>query len=94
LKIKDIIVARLLHCPWVGIGIKFGMAEEAVGSMVKFSLICPDCDAVIITSSPEAMVWELCPSCRKHIWDMYDALMADVAPMKPSAGASIKEQFN
>jgi Zn-finger nucleic acid-binding protein len=46
--------------------------------MVKFRLICPDCDAALITSSPEAMVWELCPSCRKHIWDIYDALMADV----------------
>ena len=46
--------------------------------MVKFRLICPECDAVIMTSSPEAMVWEQCPGCRKHIWDMYDALMADV----------------
>lgn len=50
--------------------------------MIKFRLFCPECDAVIITSSPEALVWELCPSCRKHIWDMYDALMAEVATEK------------
>jgi Zn-finger nucleic acid-binding protein len=47
--------------------------------MVKFRLICPVCDAVIITSSPEALVWEQCPACRKHIWDVYDAMMADVS---------------
>jgi len=56
--------------------------------MIKFRLICPVCDAVIITSSPEAMAWELCPGCRKHIWDGYDAMMADVyAPEKQGVAA-------
>jgi len=50
--------------------------------MIKFRLICPVCDAVIITSSPESMAWELCPGCRNHIWDGYDALMADVVTEK------------
>jgi len=57
---------------------KLGVAEEAKEYMLKFRITCPECDAVIITSSPEAMIWERCPGCRKHIWDMSDALMADV----------------
>jgi Zn-finger nucleic acid-binding protein len=48
--------------------------------MRKFRLICPDCSAAIITSSPRSLVWELCPSCWKHVWDGCDALMADVVP--------------
>lgn len=51
--------------------------------MRKFKLICPDCNASIITSSPGSLVWELCPACRKHVWDGYDALMADVMPLMP-----------
>jgi len=51
--------------------------------MVKFRLICPDCNASIITSSPGSLVWELCPSCRNHVWDGYDALMADAMPLTP-----------
>ena len=66
--------------------------------MTKFKLICSDCNAVIITSSPEAMVWELCPGCHKHIWDMYDALMADVATEKhvdsKRMGASVSMYSN
>jgi Zn-finger nucleic acid-binding protein len=46
--------------------------------MVNFRLICPDCDAVTITSSPEAMIWEHCPHCRNHVWDSCDVLMAEV----------------
>jgi hypothetical protein len=83
-----------LHNTRIGTSIKLGMADGTVGVMIKFRLICPDCDAVIITSSPEALVWELCPSCRKHVWDMYDAMMADVAPPKPSTGGTVREQFN
>lgn len=45
--------------------------------MPKFRLICPECGAAVLTSHPEAVVWELCPACRKHMWDLYDARMAD-----------------
>lgn len=45
--------------------------------MLKFKLTCPDCGAAVVTSSPEAMVWERCPSCGYHSWDQYDVLMAD-----------------
>jgi len=66
--------------------------------MVKFRLICPVCDAVIITSSPEALVWERCPACRKHIWDTYDAMMADVTTEKNNdskrMGASVRMYSN
>ena len=46
--------------------------------MTKFRLICPECSAVVITANPEAMVWELCPGCRSHSWDLYDVRMAEV----------------
>ena len=46
-------------------------------SIDKFKLTCPDCGAVVITDSPKALTWELCPACRRHIWDAYDVLMAD-----------------
>ncbi len=45
--------------------------------MIRFKMTCPDCGAVIITRSPHTTVWELCPSCRHHVWDIYDALMAE-----------------
>ena len=51
---------------------------EKAGTLVnKFKIICPDCGAAIITSSPTAVIWELCPGCHRHIWDSYDAMMAD-----------------
>jgi uncharacterized protein with PIN domain len=46
-------------------------------SMSKYRLICPECNAVVLTTYPEAAVWELCPSCRRHVWDLHDARMAD-----------------
>ena len=75
---QEIIVACLLHHTWVSKSLKLGTAKEAVGVMVKFKLICPDCDAVIMTSSAEALIWEACPACRRHRWDMGDIMMADV----------------
>ncbi len=44
--------------------------------MTKFKIICPDCSAVIVTAYPESMIWELCPHCRHHIIDNFDALMS------------------
>lgn len=58
--------------------------------MRKFKMFCPDCGAVIITIAPQSLVSELCPGCRLHIWDMSDALMADVVSQNPiQAGNSI-----
>jgi hypothetical protein len=51
---------------------------KKAGPMTKFRITCPECGAVVITASPEAMLWELCPGCGRHVWDGYDALMADV----------------
>lgn len=45
--------------------------------MKKFRIICPECGTGFLVESPEALVWERCPACRIHVWDMYDALMAD-----------------
>jgi hypothetical protein len=40
-------------------------------------MICPDCGNAIITNFPPGMLWERCPSCRIHVWDEHDTLMAD-----------------
>lgn len=45
--------------------------------MVKFQVTCPECRAAVVTAHPEALVWERCPGCGRHIWDRYDALMAE-----------------
>ncbi len=42
-----------------------------------YRMICPDCGAAVITGLPEAVVWELCPACRRHMWDLFDARMAE-----------------
>jgi Zn-finger nucleic acid-binding protein len=46
--------------------------------MKRYRLICPECGAVIVTGYPESALWELCPSCKRHVWDDYDAMMADL----------------
>ena len=46
--------------------------------MTQYRITCPDCGGAIVTAYPEAMVWELCPVCRRHIWDRYDVWLADV----------------
>ncbi len=45
--------------------------------MVRFRIICPECNAVVLTQHRLAAVLELCPSCRHHVWDLQDALLAD-----------------
>jgi hypothetical protein len=57
--------------------------QKKAGAMVKFKVICPECWAAVITAHPEALVWELCPQCRHHVWDGYDTLMADICPRDP-----------
>ncbi len=47
--------------------------------MVKFQVICPECRAAVVTTHPEALVWERCPACGRHIWDWYDTMMAEEA---------------
>jgi hypothetical protein len=45
--------------------------------MIKYLLICPDCGTNIITAVPEAVMWELCPGCYRHGWDILDVKMAE-----------------
>lgn len=45
--------------------------------MTRFKIICPECGAAIITANRLAAVLEVCPSCKQHVWDMCDALLAD-----------------
>jgi hypothetical protein len=45
--------------------------------MDKYRLICPDCGTSIITAIPEAVMWELCPGCYRHGWDLLDVRMAE-----------------
>ncbi len=46
--------------------------------MTRFRIICPDCGAIVITKTRLSALLECCPKCRQHIWDMYDALLADI----------------
>jgi hypothetical protein len=59
-------------------GEKTGCCTDESIPMLKFQVICPECRAAVVTSHPEALVWEHCPGCGRHVWDRYDALMADV----------------
>ncbi len=43
----------------------------------KYQIICPECGVAVVTERLEAIVWERCPGCMRHIWDRYDVLMAD-----------------
>ena len=45
--------------------------------MTQYRITCPDCGGAIVTAYPEAMIWELCPVCMRHIWDRYDVWLAD-----------------
>ena len=53
--------------------------------MPNFRIICPECGAVVLTASAEAAIWELCPACRHHVWDMGDVLMADACGFDSTA---------
>jgi hypothetical protein len=46
--------------------------------MTRYRIICPDCGAIIITATRLAAVLEVCPKCKHHEWDVYDALLADL----------------
>lgn len=59
--------------------------EIHVKTMKKFRIICPKCTTSFLVDRPEALVWERCPACRIHVWDTYDALMADrISQNQPS----------
>jgi Zn-finger nucleic acid-binding protein len=45
--------------------------------MTRYRIICPDCAAIVITETRLSALLEYCPKCKRHIWDMYDALLAD-----------------
>jgi len=51
--------------------------------MTEFKISCPECSAVVITAHPEALIWERCPACRRHVWETNDLLMAEVANARP-----------
>ena len=51
--------------------------DKGVAHMAQFTIICPECGCGLVTSYPEAMIWELCPRCRNHVWDRYDVWMAE-----------------
>jgi len=46
--------------------------------MAEYKIICPKCFATVVTSHPEAMIWELCPACRRHVWEANDLMMAEM----------------
>ena len=58
------------------------MIRERRRGMTRYRIICPDCGAIIITATRLSAVLEECPKCRHHIWDLYDALLADLYSME------------
>jgi Zn-finger nucleic acid-binding protein len=46
--------------------------------MARYRIICPDCGAIVITATRLSALLEYCPKCKHHIWDIYDALLADL----------------
>jgi len=84
----------------MSVGIVVALYDIGNNIMLKKSnilsqVICPVCAAVIITPVPEALMWERCPSCKRHIWDANDVLMAEAVKEKNTvarnASARIKE---
>lgn len=57
--------------------------------MAKFRVTCPHCGTGVITETPRSLVWELCPGCRHYVWDLSDALMAEVLPAKAATSEAI-----
>jgi hypothetical protein len=55
--------------------------------MTRYRIICPDCGASVITATRLSALLECCPKCKHHIWDMYDALLADL--YSPESGAVV-----
>jgi Zn-finger nucleic acid-binding protein len=51
-------------------------------NMNKFRITCPECGAELVTVWPQTLIWELCPGCRHHVWDGYDAMLAEVVTEK------------
>ena len=45
--------------------------------MKLYRIICPDCGETIVTTTRLAAILEDCPKCKHHVWDLYDALLAD-----------------
>ena len=56
--------------------------------MIKYRLICPDCGTNVVTAVPEAVMWELCPGCYRHGWDLLDVKMAE-----PISGQSGDDRY-
>ena len=57
--------------------------------MVKYRVTCPECGATLVVASPEAsIIWERCPSCGLHAWDMNDLLMAELVQDGARFGAA------
>jgi hypothetical protein len=45
-------------------------------------LTCPECSATVLTDQPEVLVWEYCPGCGQHVWDMTDVLLGETSCCK------------
>ncbi len=50
--------------------------------MTRYRIICPECGAVVFAVNRHAAIWEICPSCRRHTWDVYDVLLGDIVSRK------------
>jgi Zn finger protein HypA/HybF involved in hydrogenase expression len=53
-------------------------------SMIEAKFICPGCSAIIVTTRPDVLLWERCPACGSHMWDLYDLMMAEAVKSRVS----------
>jgi Zn-finger nucleic acid-binding protein len=58
--------------------------------MTQYRIICPDCGAAIITATRLSAVLEVCPKCKRHIWDLLDAILADPFSAESGQVVSLK----
>ncbi len=60
----------------------------------KYKVICPECGIAVITAHPEAIVWEHCPGCMRHVWDRYDTMMAEAVRLDSDHAGEIGPMIN
>jgi Zn-finger nucleic acid-binding protein len=67
---------------------------ERQTKMTKYIITCPECSAAMITTTPSATIWELCPYCRHHVMDGYDVMMAQAIADGPSSQNDVAALMN
>jgi hypothetical protein len=92
LNLKDNIMGMTFAIVFIERDVGYFNVLHERSMVIKFRLICPDCGASVITPFPQAVVLECCYGCSCHIWDLNDALMAEI--YVPEQDASTVRDFH